>query len=199
MASLAFLPIEIKVQISSHLPQEDLYSMIFVSKASSEAAVVHLYRTPVFKTTYRFAQFVSIVSHCHRYADMVWDLNLPERLEEEVSEQFRLARWIEWKYKHKPFYAASPGLLQRFPEESEKITMKSHPRRNPKLWRRYGTVPVGLIIQILVVCKILGLLHLHAVEYLLFTNNREVFLHVRLIKSDYIVKSRPFRQQSCHP
>lgn len=152
MATLETSPPEIKDQIFSHLWQEYFYALNLVSPALSGVAAVHLYRSPVFRTTYRFARFVSTVSHSRRYADMVWSFKLLKRLDEETCTGC-LARWIEWKYKDTTLYAARTSLLQQFRKLGAQAGWDTHPERNQLLKMWYGTVAVGSIVQILVACR----------------------------------------------
>ena len=92
---------EVKDHIFSFLPQQSLYLLLLTGPALSEEAAIALYHSPKFRTTYRFAQFVTTVSHSSRYANMVRVFELSDRKEPEnrVNE---LASWREWQYREKP-------------------------------------------------------------------------------------------------
>lgn len=60
---LEAIPSEVKDHIFSYLPQESLHCLLFTSPALSEEAAIRLYHSPEIRTTYRFAQFVTTVSH----------------------------------------------------------------------------------------------------------------------------------------
>ena len=101
---LEILPSEVKDHIFSYLPQETLHCLLLTSPALSEEAAIRLYHSPEFRTTYRFAQFTTTVSHSRRYADMVRVFELSDRTEAEDRAN-GFASWREWKYREIPLYA----------------------------------------------------------------------------------------------
>ena len=149
IATLENLPPEIKMQICSSLPQDSLHALVPISPAFSEAAIVYLYRSPTFRSTYRFAQFVTTISHSRNYADMVRKFDLPKYLEDDCDTG-RTARWIEWKFRAVDLYAAKHS-----PHKTPQLD--THPARNPFLGRGYGTVPIGAIVHVLAACRNLRL------------------------------------------
>lgn len=149
---LEIIPSEVKDHIFSYLPQETLYCLLLVSPALSEEAAVFLYHSPKFRTTYRFAQFVTTVSHSRRYADMVRVFKLSDRKEAEDRAN-GFASWREWKYREIPLYAAQPPPKQLM--EPKKKTYKGiHPGTNYLFNRTSGGVlPIGSVIHVLAVCR----------------------------------------------
>ena len=93
---LEAIPSEVKDHILSYLPQESLHCLLFTSPALSEEAAIRLYHSPEIRTTYRFAQFVTTVSHSRRYADMVRVFQLTDRKEAE-NRANGFANWRELK------------------------------------------------------------------------------------------------------
>lgn len=90
------LPAELLDHVCSYLPQKKLYNLTRTTKALSEAAAINLYHKPRFVSSYRFAQFVTTVSHSRRYAEMVRQFGLWDHaLVGEESDE--LASWMEWK------------------------------------------------------------------------------------------------------
>ncbi|KAL9134400.1 MAG: hypothetical protein Q9175_004411 [Cornicularia normoerica] len=119
---------EVKYHIFSYLPQETLYCLLLSSPALSEEAAILLYHSPKFRTTYRFAQFVTTVSHSRRYADMVRVFDLSDRKEAEDRAN-GFASWREWKYREIPLYAAQAPPKQLM-EPKKKIYKGTHPGAN---------------------------------------------------------------------
>lgn len=158
MASYRFpiesLPSEIKHQICSYLSQKKLHPLILTSKALSGAAAISLYRVPRFLSTYRFAQFVTTISHSRHYADMVRSFNLWDSHEGE-NQIDELASWMEWKYRSVPLYAARPPpapLCKQVKRDSKRVM---HPRCNEFLSKSSCSrgIPVGAIVHVLSACR----------------------------------------------
>ena len=152
MNSLETLPREIRDQICSHLCQIELYNMIPISPALSDSAVMNLYRSPKFSSSYRFAQFVTTVSHSRRFANMVRRLTVLDEIEEE-SDVYKLARWIEWTYRNEPVYATGDPPPENLYDSNREICWDKHPTRSRFLGGDFGTAPIGLIIQALSSCR----------------------------------------------
>ncbi|KAL6720685.1 hypothetical protein ACLMJK_002610 [Lecanora helva] len=165
MATLDTLPPEIIDQIFSYLGRHTLHKVICTGPALCDIAAIYLYREPIFATSYRFAQFVTTVSHSRRYADLVRDFKLSEFCRHE-SAKYNLARWIEWKYKKHPVYRTSE------PSEMDwKTCWMLHRTRCKGLPDK--NIPVGLIIQVLAACR----------------NLRKVELRIPNLDNDRLVKS----------
>ena len=96
--ALETLPFEIKDQIFSYLPQADQHNLLLTSPSLTEVISIKLYHKPEFPTTYRFAQFVTTVSHSKRFANMVKILDVPGP-DNPWSDRMELASWREWKYR----------------------------------------------------------------------------------------------------
>ncbi len=110
---------EVKTLIFSHLPQESLYCLLLTGPVLSEEAAILLYHSPEFRTTYRFAQFVTTISHLMRYADMVRVFELSDR-KDAKNRANGFVSWREWKYREIPLYAAqAPPKRLVEPEKEE--------------------------------------------------------------------------------
>ena len=146
-SSLESLLAELKDEIFSHLSQETLHSSLFMCPALHEAATVRLYRQPSFLTTYRFAQFVTTVSHCKGYAVMARIFQLDDTRNEETD----FAAWREWKCRTSGLYAAQPAPSWAL-ASARKTYGRKHPLRNHFLSKGNDGVPIGTIIQVLAAC-----------------------------------------------
>lgn len=148
--ALEALPFEIKDQIFSYLPQADLFNLLLTSPCFTAAITIQLYHEPKFPTTYRFAQFVTTVSHSKRYADMVKILDIPGPGNPWNKESHR-ATWREWKYRAQPLYAA------QFPSQSsakQHHCYGSHPTRCLFTTSKNDSVlPIGAVVHVLVACQ----------------------------------------------
>lgn len=142
---------EVKDHIFSYLPQETLYCLLLTSAALSEGAAVLLYHSPKFRSTYRFAQFVTTVSHSRHYADMVRVLKLSDRKEAEHRAN-GFARWWEWKYREIPMFAAQPPPKQ-LREPKKKTYNGTHPGANFSFNKTNISMPVGFVIHVLAACR----------------------------------------------
>lgn len=149
---LETIPSEVKDHIFSYLPQETLYCLLLMSPALSEEAAVLLYHSPKFRTTYRFAQFVTTVSHSRRYANMVRVFKLSDRKEAEDRAN-GFASWREWKYREVPLYAAQAPPKQLM-EPKMKTYKGTHPGTNYLFNKTSGGVmPTGSVIHVLAACR----------------------------------------------
>ncbi|ODV89185.1 hypothetical protein CANCADRAFT_3818 [Tortispora caseinolytica NRRL Y-17796] len=111
------LPIEVLSLVCSFLDQPDLYKISLLSRRIAIAATPHLYASPVFLSSYRFAQFTSTVSRDSRLASYVRNLDLPTMFSEESEMRLQrglgkpngsaknyFATWRDWKYRTDPLY-----------------------------------------------------------------------------------------------
>lgn len=106
--TLLDLPVELIDDIFSNLDQPSLLELLQVSKQISSLCIRHLYFDPQFRSTYRFAQFVTTVSHNQELANYVKVLDLsaiPSQVREGTGEV--LAGWRDWKLRAEPFYTVS--------------------------------------------------------------------------------------------
>lgn len=142
---------EVKDYIFSYVPQETLYCLLLTSPALSEDAAILLYHSPKFRTTYRFAQFVTTVSHSRRYADMVRVFQLSDRKDAEDRAN-KFATWREWKYREIPLYAAKAPPKELM-EPKKKAYKGTHPGTNCLFNKGSASMPVGLVIHVLVACR----------------------------------------------
>ncbi|AOW01058.1 YALI0B01166p [Yarrowia lipolytica CLIB122] len=113
------LPHEIMSKIVSHLDQRDVTMCLYVNKNMYSTAVRQLYKEPFFSSTYRFAQFVTQVSHNDELASYVQKLDLSTirpgfESDEDDSAIFEnepieddavLAGWRDWKLRGDPLYS----------------------------------------------------------------------------------------------
>ena len=148
---LEFISSEVKDHIFSYLPQDSLYCLLLTSPALSEEATVRLYYSPVFRTTYRFAQFVTTVSHSRRYADMVRVYELSDRKEAE-NHANGFASWQEWRYRGTSLYAARPPPKQLI-EPKTRSYKGTHPGFNDLFSQTNFCMPVGLVVHVLAACR----------------------------------------------
>ena len=149
-AALENLPLEIKDQILSYLPRADLYNLLLTSpslNSLNEAITLRIYHKPEFPTTYRFAQFVTTVSHSKRYADMVKILDISEL----YNTWTEFATWKEWKYRDQPLYAARPPLPLL---ANRNCCYLSHPTRGPStMYEDVSVLPTGAVVHVLLACQ----------------------------------------------
>ncbi|KAJ8102964.1 hypothetical protein POJ06DRAFT_59995 [Lipomyces tetrasporus] len=101
--TLDTLPLEVLDEICSSLPQQALLSMVNTCKSLSCSAYVFLYQKPHFTSTYRFAQFVSVITHDRPLASYVRSLDL-STIENGLKGNVVLAGWRDWKYRSEPLY-----------------------------------------------------------------------------------------------
>ena len=164
-ADLENLPLEIKDQILSYLPRADPYNLLLTSSSLislNEAITIKMYHKPDFPSTYRFAQFMTTVSHSRRYADMVKILAIPGL----TSAWSDLATWREWKYRNQGLFAAGPPLDRWSLHRG--YSFRSHP--TPCLamgGKPVGALPTGAVVHVLTACQYIRSL---SQRYLVETN-----------------------------
>ncbi|KAK9361576.1 hypothetical protein V1504DRAFT_75755 [Lipomyces starkeyi] len=101
--TLDTLPLEVLDEICSSLPQQALLSTVSTCKSLACSAYVYLYQEPRFTSTYRFAQFVSVITHDRTLASYVRSLDL-STIENGLKGNVVLAGWRDWKYRSEPLY-----------------------------------------------------------------------------------------------
>lgn len=158
------LPREILDEIASHLQQQDLHSLALTCRATVDSALWNLYESPTFASTYRFAQFVHIITHRPAFARRVKCLDLSSLAKLPPKEQ--IAGWREWKHRNNPIYSLrreptphpevkaskKTKRLQKPKQEVEKKS--SHPLPSQYL-EKYATtrdIPTGALLHILSAC-----------------------------------------------
>lgn len=164
--TLDTLPSEIHDQIFSYLDQDTLHSLVLASKKLCEEAAYTLYEKPVFASTYRFAQFVTAVTHSRHLAEMVRVLDLSNLGKYAVDEK-PVAGWREWKFRSDPLHTIhrddlrDDGWPRMGASKKGSLDLKklksSHPLPSPFL-QRYSLIrdiPIGAIIHVAVACKLL--------------------------------------------
>lgn len=127
------LPHEIMSKILGHVTsQRDLTMCLYVNKNMYSAAVRHLYRFPFFSSTYRFAQFVTQVSHNDELASFVSKLDLSAIRpgfesgdddsaifeNEPIEDDAVLAGWRDWKLRGDPLYSRQFRRISKQPSNS---------------------------------------------------------------------------------
>lgn len=153
------MPSEILDAIFQYLGQDTLLALTKVSRQMLDEAANTLYARPSFASTYRLAQFVSVISQKPLLARMVRVLDL-SNLESCVEPDVPLAGWREWKFRSSPLYTVHrDDLGKRDKSGSREIgpivkRTGSHPLPLPFL-KQYSTsrdIPIGGILHILRAC-----------------------------------------------
>lgn len=202
--TLETIPFEIQDQIFSSLDQETLHALLLTSTGLVEAAAIAMYSRPDFASTYRFAQFVTTVTHSQRYAEMVRVVDLSKFGREDLKD-LPLAGWREWKYRSEPLYSIqreiqSPGCkIQpgegRQLDELETKSNPNHPKPNPflKQWSTCRDVPTGALIHVLKACQRIKSVLAESNQRDKLTFSRKLDLSYLSIAADYAIKA------SSHP
>ncbi|KAF8449777.1 hypothetical protein BGX38DRAFT_527677 [Terfezia claveryi] len=155
--TLETLPSEILTQIFSYLGQKTLHNLIFCSKRMLEEASYNLYESPNFKTTYRFAQFVTAITHDRHRAWMVKELDVSNLGKEAGENETPLAGWREWKFRSDPLHTIHRDDIGLSKSGKGEIVKSLHPPPSPFL-QRYSLIrdiPIGAIIHVLAACPFL--------------------------------------------
>lgn len=176
--TLASMPSEILDEIFTYLDQPTLLSLVKVSKRMMEEAANGLYYQPSFASTYRLAQFVTIVSQNPVLARMVRVLDL-SGLGRCVEDDVPLAGWREWKYRDSPLHTihrddqvgaaktaySSSSLRLNKVSVTTTTSASLHPLPSPFL-KQYSLsrdVPIGALIHLLTACQYLKILNFSGV------------------------------------
>lgn len=106
--SLLDLPVELIDDILANLDQKSLFQLLQVSRPISSLTIRHLYFDPKFTSTYRFAQFVTVITHNWEFANYVKVLDLSgiTRATRPGTGEV-LAGWRDWKLRSEPLYSTS--------------------------------------------------------------------------------------------
>ena len=166
-ASLTNIPTELVHSVVRYLTRADLLNLICVCQQLRSETTMLLYAKPYFKSTYRFAQFVTTVSHNQKLAELVreFDLSHISKLQRDSG----LAGWREWKYRSESLYSIYPGQ-ETEGNDTNKAT-RVHPPAHPLLLRQSTggpDVPLGALIHILKACsrlRYLLFLRCHLLQY----------------------------------
>jgi len=202
--TLETIPFEIQDQIFSSLPQETLHALLLTSNGLVEAAAIAMYSRPEFASTYRFAQFVTTITHSQHYAEMVRVVDLSKFGQDDLKD-LPLAGWREWKYRTEPLYSIQreiqlpggkiqPGQGRQL-DEQESQSNPTHAKPNPflKQWSTCRDVPTGALIHVLKACKRIKLVLAESNLRNKLTYSRKVDLSYLSIAADYAIKT------SSHP
>lgn len=149
-ASLTNIPTELVLSIVRYLTRSDLLNLMRTCQQLRSEATMVLYAKPYFTSTYRFAQFVTIISHNRKLAELVRELDL-SRIQ-KLPKDSGLAGWREWKYRTDPLYSIYPpqsrmGNLEQIPEK--------HPLAHPLLLKHTTgghDIPLGSLMHIVKSC-----------------------------------------------
>ncbi|KAI9812100.1 MAG: hypothetical protein M1832_000611 [Thelocarpon impressellum] len=159
LSTLNNLPMEIVDQILSYLPQFSLHALLLTHSYLAEAAAIAMYDTPTFASTYRLAQFVSLVSHSSEHAAMVRCLDLSS-FGQEKDHDTPLAGWREWKYRSHPLYSVQRPMNREVATALAgrgadiRRNNATHAKPNPFLrqWSLCRDVPMGAVLHLLAAC-----------------------------------------------
>ncbi|KAJ6257667.1 hypothetical protein Dda_7454 [Drechslerella dactyloides] len=165
VACLTSMPCEILDEVFSYLPQRDLHAVLLCNRYLADSVAPALYAAPRFASTYRFAQFVSVITHSPLLASLVRELEL-ESVAEAVPEDLPVAGWRDWKYRTDPLHT-----IRREPDGFRlrkvgggssgggsgkgRVKGTTHPLPSPFL-TQYHTcrdVPMGGVLHIIVACS----------------------------------------------
>ncbi|KAI9848630.1 MAG: hypothetical protein M1838_000469 [Thelocarpon superellum] len=166
-ASLITLPPEILDHVCSYLSQPDLCSVHRTHSLLVSSAMIALYAQPTFASTYRFAQFVSVISHSGDRANLVRCLDL-SMFGKHGHADTPLAGWREWKYRADPLASlrrslgtgtasSSPSVHQRRGRTIESWLSQgssTHPLPHSFLrqWSFSRDLPIGAVLHVLEAC-----------------------------------------------
>ena len=173
--SLVTLPPELASSVYGKLAQPDLLSAINVCRAAYDDAIPLLFATPRFASTYRFAQFITCISHNEYLAGLVRDVDLSNLA--QLPENEAIAGWREWKYRTDPLYtivytqSSEPPTMTVQSHSSElqlpSSSISSHPPASPLLQRSSGglhDVPLGSLLHLVTCCTQIRKLNLNNVQ-----------------------------------
>jgi hypothetical protein len=164
LLGLEALPLELQDQVFALLDQTTLLNLAVSSRALSEAAIIALYHQPQFASTYRFAQFVHLVTRSQAIAEMVHILDL-SHFQEGLDPEMKIAGWREWKYRDHPLYSIhQKNSAQNLREESTRGSISRAcraigpsflPKPNPYLaeWNTCRDIPIGAVIHAIESCR----------------------------------------------
>lgn len=150
-ASLTNIPVELVHAIAQHLSRLDVLNLNCTSKQMYAETIMLLYTRPYFASTYRYAQFVTTISHNQRLACLVRELYLSPFAKIPMNE---LAGWREWKYRTEALYTLYPNNDAPDNNNSEHIYV-NHPLAHPLLLKYspgVHDVPLGSLLHIVKSC-----------------------------------------------
>jgi hypothetical protein len=173
------MPLEIIDLILSCLDQKALVKFLYVSQRARSLAIPVLYRQPYFSTTYRLAQFVTVIASNLTLAALVRILDLSHLANPVDAGTRPLAGWRDWKLRSEPLYtmrvsvinghgskaarwAKPETVLRKDIMKSNETTMTTspcfksyHPLQSPllKQFSFIKDVPTGYLMHILNCCN----------------------------------------------
>lgn len=156
--TLLNLPTEVLGVIFKDFEQKELRDVMLVHSALTEAAANLMYHTPLFASTYRFAQFAYTVSHHKHYGDRVRVLDVSGFAQVAQFERQPEAGWREWKFRNHDLYQGRSRLHvpERRPTR-RRMTHRKHPQPNPFLeaWALSRDIPLGGLCHAIQSCQYL--------------------------------------------
>lgn len=146
--SLVMLPRELLSSILQRLPQSDLLSLLLTSSDIFEIVALHLYHSPEFFSTYRFAHFAYTVSKNPYYAALVRVLDVSLFADEldEYGEPPARAGWRDFRqHRNYDWY---------YNRDKKPTKGSTHPLPSPLLknFHRTRDLPVGCLCHVLAAC-----------------------------------------------
>jgi hypothetical protein len=150
-ASLMNIPVELVHAIIQYVSRLDLLNLNCTSKQMYAETIMLLYARPHFASTYRYAQFVSTISHNQRLASLVRELHLSPFTNMPKNG---LAGWREWKYRTEALYTLYPNNDTPDNNNSDQIYV-NHPLAHPLLLKYspgVHDVPLGSLLHIVKSC-----------------------------------------------
>lgn len=139
-AHLLDLPIELLDEILGNLDQTSLLRLVSTSRPVSSIARRHLYFEPQFTSTYRFAQFVTTISHNDQLASFVKVLDLSGILPGvRPGSGEVLAGWRDWKLRSEPLYSVKSNQSLLLSSDFSNSNQTSTPKPRIKLFKKSKT------------------------------------------------------------
>jgi len=151
-ASLINIPTELVHSVVRYLSRTDLLNLICVCQQLRSELTAVLYAKPYFMSTYRFAQFVTTISHKPNLADLVRELDLSHI--SKLPKNSGLAEWREWKYRTESLYSIYPSQDTESSKDLTRSTSK-HPLAHPLLLKHSTgghDIPLGALMHIVKSC-----------------------------------------------
>ncbi|OBT47053.1 hypothetical protein VE00_02448 [Pseudogymnoascus sp. WSF 3629] len=165
--TLLNLPTEVLGVIFKDFNQKELRDVMLVHSALTEAAANLMYHTPLFASTYRFAQFAYTVSHQKHYGDRVRVLDVSGFAQVAQFERQPEAGWREWKFRNHDLYQGRSRLHvpERRPTR-RRMTHRKHPQPNPFLeaWALSRDIPLGGLCHAIQSCQYLNTINISRIQ-----------------------------------
>ncbi|KFX96828.1 hypothetical protein V490_03111, partial [Pseudogymnoascus sp. VKM F-3557] len=165
--TLLNLPTEVLGLIFKDFSQKELRELMLVNSAFTEAAANLMYHTPLFASTYRFAQFAYTVSHQKHYGDRVRVLDVSGFANVAQFDRQPEAGWREWKFRNHDLYQGNSRLHvpERRPTR-RRMPHRKHPQPNPFLeaWALSRDIPLGGLCHAIQGCQYLNTINISRIQ-----------------------------------